>query len=143
MATGLTRSKPNVLSWLIGGTMCALFIGLTGFYGLFHLIVGIPLADLWKPYGIVSLLTLVMFTGMFWATEAYARLNDGRKRMIFVLGIYCWSVTMVGAHYGAEFGFLPTADVLPFSTFMTLGLVVSFVAVYYVRKTIDAPKPDA
>lgn len=108
-------------------------IGLIGFYGLFHLMFGIRFSSLWKPYGVVSALTLLMFSAMYWTKRSYRHLGDNRRRVFLVLGTYMCSTSLVGVYYAAQLGLMPTEDVVPFSVFLTVGLSISCLLAYYMR----------
>ena len=127
----------SLQQWISYGFLCVLIQGII-FYLLFHLAFGIAFAMLYAPYGIVSLLTLLMFPAMYWAVKSYIRLRDGRKRMLLVLGGYMVSTALIGVHYAGRAGLIPNEDVIPMSIIMTIGLAISLVFAYYVRKRIDS-----
>jgi hypothetical protein len=109
-------------------------IGLIGFYGLFHLMFGIQFSSLWKPYGVVSALTLLMFSAMYWANKSSRHMGNDGGRVFLVLGTYMCSTSLVGTYYSAQLGLMPTEDVIPFSVFLTAGLSISCLLAYYTRK---------
>jgi hypothetical protein len=127
-------SRSSLGKWLVWGVVCVLIIGLIGFFGLYHLVFRIPLVELWKPYALISLLTLPTFAAMYWANKsAFKRL----KRRAAVVSVYTCLVSMVGIYYAALAGIMPREEVVGFSIFMTTGLVVSFVLAYFLRKKLD------
>ena len=128
----------SLKNWILGGLLCVLLIGLLGFYLLFHLGLSIPLAKLEMPYGIIAVLTLLMFPAMYWANGSYAPRHDNLKRRLLVLGAYVVATSLVGIHYVARAGFMPIEDVTPLSIIMTIGLAISFVSAYFIRKRIDS-----
>jgi hypothetical protein len=120
--------------WLLAGFVCTLFIGVIGFFGLYHLLFRIPLLKLWKPYTIISVLTLTTFGAMYWANNSsFNRL----KRRAVLVGAYICSTSIVGIYYAAQAGLMPTKEVVGFSIFMATGLVISSVLAYFIRKRLS------
>src|SRR5438477_10981136 len=95
------RSSSSLGKWLLGGVLCALMIGLIAFLGLYHLVFRIPLADLWKPYGVISVLTLSTFAAMHWANKSPQPSNRLRRRAVAV-GTYMCLTSIVGIYYAAQ-----------------------------------------
>ena len=124
-------------NWILGGVLCVLLIGIVGFFLIFHLGLRIPLAKLEMPFGIIAVLTLLAFPAMYWANRSDALRHDILKRRVLVLGAYLVSTSLVEIHYAARAGIMPTEDVAPLSIIMTIGLAISFVSAYFIRKRID------
>jgi hypothetical protein len=114
-------STSSLGKWLLGGVLCALVIGLIGFFGLYHLVFGISLANLSKPYGIISVLTLFTFAAMYWANMS-SRPSGRLKRRAAVVGAFMCLTSIVGVQYAARAGVMPVEDVVGLSIFMTTGM---------------------
>ena len=103
-------------------------IGLVLFYGLFHLGLGIPLASLWRPYAMISAITLLACPSLYWAIGDPEHIHDNRKRRIPVLLGYFWAGMVVYIHlyihYGERVGIIESEDEIPvliLATFMLLA----------------------
>ena len=83
------------------------------------------------------MLTLLLFLGMFWANKSFTPRNDNLKRRILVLGPYMVATALIGIHYVAKAGIMPTEDVTPLSIITTADLGISFVFAYYILARID------
>jgi hypothetical protein len=127
-------SRTSLGKWLLGGFVCALLMGLIGF-GLYHLVFQISLLKLWKPYAIISVLTLATFAAMYRANNS-SSFNRTKRRAV-VVGAYICSTSIVGIYYAAQAGIMPTNEVVGFSIFMTTGLVISSVLTYFVCKRLS------
>ena len=126
--------------WVLGGLLCSLVHGVGGFYLLYHVGVGIPLAYLWKPYVIISVLTISMFAGICWAAKGPE--NNRTKRRFIVLGAYMCSTAAIGVHYAAQAGVIADEDAVPFSIVMTIGVAMSMVIAYRLRKSREGNESD-
>jgi hypothetical protein len=104
--------------------------------GLYHLVFKIPLADLWRPYGMISVLTLSAFAAMYWANKA-AGLSDRLKRRAVVVGTYMCLTSIVGIYYAAQARIMPAEDVVGLSIVMTTGIVISSILAYFIRKKLS------
>ena len=128
----------SLRGWITTCALCVPIVGLTSFYGLFHLALGIPLASLWEPYAVVSVLTLAFGPSMYWAVGSYRHLRDNRKRTISVAGSYLWSVVAACVHYGAQVGFLAPEDTIPMYVITTTGIALACLLACHIRRKIDA-----
>lgn len=129
------ESSSALRNWLFSGVVCVLLIGLIGF-GLFHIAFRIPSIDLWKAYGFISPLTFFMFAAMYWANKR-SRPSDRLRRRVIVMGTYMFLTSIVGIYYAAQAGIMSVEDVVGLSIFMTIGIVISSILAYFIRKKLS------
>jgi hypothetical protein len=133
MAQTHTES-PSLKRWIIWSVL-GIPIGLLDFYAVFHLALRIPVADLWEPFGVVSVLSLLFGPSMYWAQKSNVRRRDHRKRVISLAGSYLWLGALVCFYYGVKDGYLAAADTLPLFVIITAMIVIGcLVAVYACKK---------
>ena len=115
----------------IGGAAC---IGLFWFYGIGHLVMHVSLAKLWEPFGLVSILTLLLAPSMYWA-KTDSRGNP--QRVSVVVGGYLWSTSIIYIAYCTKFGVIAAEDTVPVCIIITIMIVLGCVGGYRASKNLS------
>jgi uncharacterized membrane protein YdjX (TVP38/TMEM64 family) len=79
-----------------------------------------------------------MFAGMYWANNS-SQPSSRPKRRAIVVSIYLCSTAVIGIYYAAQAGIPPAEDLVGFSIFMTIGLVISSILAYFIPKKLSRP----
>jgi hypothetical protein len=134
----MPRKGQSLKSWATNSVSGVAGIGVVWIYGIGHLVMRVPLARLWEPYGLISILTLLLAPSMYWAITRHDGVGQNVKERIFVSGGYLWSTSFICIVYMGKFGVIPPDVVVLVCILLTITIVLGGVAGYYVSK--DAPK---
>jgi len=127
------RSSSSLGKWLLWGVLCALIIGVIGFFALYHVILRIPIAYLWKPYALIAVVTVLAFAAMYRANSSSQPSSHPPRRAI-VVGTYMCLTALIGIYYAAQAGIVPTEELVGFSISTTIVLVISSILTYFITK---------
>ena len=117
-------------SWI--GTSLTAIVG-TGlvFYGIAYLAMRVPLARLWKPYGIISILMGLLGPSMYWATTRLSL-----KWSVCVFGVYFWLIVLVYLYSSVQLKIIPPEALVPVDIIATITTAMGCVGGYYSVKNL-------
>jgi hypothetical protein len=131
-----TAAYLSLRSWVIA-SLCSIPVGgITIFWCLFHLGLGIPIKLLLEPFLVVSVLTLLIAPSLYWSRKQDAIRDGNHKRLYFVAANYTLLSTLIYIHFGAAAGVIPTHRVGFFDVLALICIPVFYFSGFYLRKIL-------
>lgn len=138
-----TRPYPKFSSWLWASLGSALLGGLAVFYGLFHLVLGVPLLRLKIPFVLVSILTILLSPFLYQARKHQAQSGGRDVRLYFLIaGPYILLVLLIYVFFAIRTGVLSPDHAVECYSLVILGAILGSAGGYCLHRTLSRPPPS-
>ena len=139
-----TPPYPKFSSWLWATLGSALVGGLGVFYGLFHLVLEVPLSKLKIPFVLVSILTVFLSPFLYQARKHQAQSGGRDVRLYFLIaGPYVLLVLLIYVFFGIRLGVLSPDHAVEYYTLVILSAILGSAVGYYLHRILFRPPPSA